>query len=481
MTEPTRTLRARLAAVWSWLQAPGWIEAVAAVGALAVVLAWVDAPVVEDSLFWWVPKGLSAAEHGPQLTYAHDLPVVVSKGLEGGPMPPQWAAGLPDYAHPPLWYWWLGACFALFGPSIATVHLACAPVAVAAAVGWVALARRLGSPVAGLAPFALPPVLAQLLRPELDLPLLAAVAWALVGLVAGRWALFVGASILAVGCKEPGVLLAAAALLRVVHRGEWRRLPHALAPLCALAAWGMLHGGLASAERLPDSVWSWLLVDLPSALRLVCWEQGRGLLVVGLIGAGVGIRPRHREPFRWLLGFAVVWVVFFSIVGFRLQPQNPEPLTHVRYFVPGVALLALLSAQRWPWIPLAGLLFLHARSPYGPEASLYGVDAGRAEAASADWIRSEVALGRRVWVGSYHMAALSQDWTGHGSSGAAGVKQYSATTDPNELQPGDRVIFAAYGEPAGGLLRHWSFAGLQEWTAGAATVMAAEVIGPQQQ
>jgi len=480
VVDAPRSPHPRIATAWRAVHAPGRLERVAALIAAGVVLMWADAPLVEDSLFWWVPKGLLAAEQGPKLVLAHTLPDTIAGSLSPDATPPQWAGGLPDYAHPPLWYWWLGLWVRLFGASVTTIHLACAPIAAAAAAGWVALARRLGAPLAGLAPLALPPIFAQLLRPELDLPLLAASAWALVGLASGRWGLFAGAAVLAVGVKEPGVLLAAGGMLRVLHLREWSKLPHALAPLVALGAWALLHGGLASAERLPASVGDWLWADLPAALQLVFWEQGRGLLVVGLVAAVVALRPRRRGPVLWLSGLMVVWVVFFSIVGFRLQPHNPEPLTHVRYFGPGLAVLAVLASVRWPWVPLVGLVFLHGRSPYGPEASLYGVDAGRAEAASAGWIREQVADGRRVWVGSYHMAALSQTWTGHGTEGADGVRMYSADTLPRALDVGDLVVFAAYGEPAGPLVRAWTFEGVREWRAGEAVVVAAAVKAPRE-
>ncbi len=461
--------------VRKFLHQPGWLELVAGGLAGVVVLGWLDAPIVEDSLFWWVPKGILAAQTGPDFIFAHVLPDVLAAPLSPQNTPPQWAGGLPDYAHPPLWYWWLGAWIRALGLSVTVIHLACAPLASAAAAAWVALARRLGTPLAGLAPLALPPVLAQFVRPELDLPLLAAVSWAVVALVRGQWGWFAGLGVVAVWCKEPGVLLTAPAALRILRTREWSALPYAMAPLVALGVWGTMHGGLASPERLPDSMMVWLTDDLPAALRLVFWEQARGLLFLGASTAAWGLRHRFRGPWIWVGGLVLAWVLFFSVVGFRLQPNNPEPLTHVRYFVPGLALLAILASLRWPWVSLPGLLFLHAASPYGPEANFYGIDAGRAEAASAGWIRDRVREGRTVWVGSYQMAALTQSWAGHGTEGAAGTRIYSAQTDMMTLAQGDIVMFAAYGEPAGRLLRTWTFEGIQEWTAGDATVVAAEV------
>ena len=477
MAHAPRSPHPRLDSVWTAVHQPGRLEVVAAVLAVGVVGLWLEVPLVEDSLFWWVPKGLMVAEQGPRLALAGDLPAAMAARLSPETLPPQWAGGLPDYAHPPLWYWWLGAWLAALGPSITTLHLACAPVAAAAAAGWVAVARRLGAPLAGLAPFAVPSVVAQLLRPELDLPLLAVVPWCLVALLSGRWGAFAALSVLAVGVKEPGVLLCGAALLRVAHTRDARHLPHALAPLAALGVWGLLHGGLASAERLPASLGAWLSQDLPAAARLVVWEQGRWMWGLGLGGALWTLRPRDRGPWLVVGGFVGGWLLFFSVVGFRLQPHNPDPLTHVRYFGPGLALLAVLCAQRWPWVVLGGLLFLHARSPYGPEASLFGLDAARAEAASAGWVRAELAAGRRVWVGSYQAAALTQSWAGHGDGVGPGLRVYSAETSPDDLAVGDRVVLAAYGEPAGALLRAWTVDGVREWTSHEATVVAAEVVG----
>ena len=457
------------------VERPGALELVAALCASAVVWGWLDAPLVEDSLFWWVPKGILAAQQGPDLVLAHVLPTAVAAPLTPATTPPQWAGGLPDYAHPPLWYWWLGAWIRGFGLSITVIHLACLPVAAAAAAAWVRLGRCLGAPLAGLAPLALPPVLAQLVRPELDLPLLAAVSWAVVALVQGHWRWFSALAFVAVWSKEPGVLLVVPAGLRVLKNREWRALGHASTPLVALGMWALMHGGLASAERLPDSLLAWCTVDLPVALRLVFWEQGRFVVFLGAAGSAWALRHRFRSPWIWVLGLVLTWVLFFSVVGFRLQPHNPAPLTHVRYFVPGLALLAILGSVRWAWVCLPGLFFLHTSSPYGPESNFYGVDAGRAEAASAGWIRDRVREGRTVWVGSYQMAALTQSWAGHGTEGAEGTRVYSAQTDVMEISQGDIVVFAAYGEPAGRLVHTWTFEGLQEWSAGDATVVAAEV------
>ncbi len=473
--------RKRVWAEWKGrIEVPGRLEAVVAVLAAAVVVAWSGAPLVEDALFWWVPKALLVAEHGPQLVLDGGLPEEMVTGRSLATLPPQWTGGLPDYAHPPLWFWWLGAWLRLFGTSVTGVHLACAPFAAALGWGSVALARRLGSPWAGLAPLATPPVMAQLVRPELDLPLLACVVWALVALLGSRWRTFAGMGVLAVLFKEPGVLLCVpAGIMWALADRKWTRLPAVLAPLAALGAWGLLHGGLADAERLPDSMGVWITTDFPLAVRLLVVEQARWLWLVGAAAGAWVVRPRDRTAW-WVAGSLVVcWLLFFSVVGFRLQPHNPEPITHVRYFGPALVVGSILAASRWPLVVVPGLFFLHQRSVFGPEGSFHGIDAGRAEAASAPWIVDAIDGGRTVWVGSYHAAALSQPWAGHLDSPVSGVKVYSADTRPESLSIGDLVVLTAYGEPAGGLVRAWELEPVRDWTAGAATVTAAEVKAPR--
>ncbi len=101
-----------------------WIPSLlAACIAVAAVVSGLDAPLVEDSLFWWVPKALLALEVGPASSYAHVLPDAVAAGLTPETTPPQWAGGLPDYAHPPLWYLWLAGWLSA-GRTVEFVHLA---------------------------------------------------------------------------------------------------------------------------------------------------------------------------------------------------------------------------------------------------------------------------------------------------------------------------------------------------------------------
>ncbi len=448
-----------------------------------VIAGWIlsnlRAPIVEDSLFWWVPQALIVAERGPELSPAGTLPTLMQAGLEGGSLPSQWSDGIPDYAHPPLWFWYLGAWLALFGAKVEVIHLACLPLGLAFGLGMVALARRVGNPWAGLAPLGLPPVLAQLLRPELDLPLLALLPWALVALADGRWRLFFGLGLLAPWLKEPGVLFVVPALGFAFQASRTETGKHslfpwvsAISPLMGLALWRLVHGGLAGAERLPAGFGAYLLEDLPAALVLAFAHQGRWVLWLGL---PLLLQRRHRLSVPPLVLFVGVWVVFFSIVGFRLQENNPEPITHVRYFLPALVVLAVLLGQRGFWLALGGLFFLHDRSPYGPEASLFGVDAARAEASAVTWIRSQLEVGRRVWVGRYQAAALSQPWAGHTDTPVSGFQVFSPETDVMSLSSGDLVLRAAYGEPLGPLQMYWRMEGSRTWKLHDALVAALEV------
>lgn len=420
---------------------------VAGLLAAAWVLLNLDAPLVEDGLFWWVPKGLLAAELGPRTVLAHTLPAVMEPGLAVTGTPPQWTGGLPDYAHPPLWYWWLGL-FLAAAPTVQAVHLACLPPAVLAAAGFAALGARVGHRWSGLGVLSLPPVLAQMLRADLDLPLLAVFPWALLALLDRRWRRFAVLGFLAPWLKEPGVILAAPAVLACLSDRTVRL--EALAPLLGLGTWALVHGGLAQPESLPtglEGYWG----DLGIAARILFFEQGRWLLLLGLYG--LWQRGALRDRTVILGGLVVTWWVFFSAVGFFAGRGTLDSLTHVRYFLPGMAVATVLLARRWPWLPLLGLVYLRARSPFGPEASLYGLDAARAERDAVPALEAALAEGGRVWVGSYQAAGLSQPWAGIVEEPVGPVQIYSLGTDPRLLQAGDVLVVAAYGEPAGSLLR----------------------------
>jgi hypothetical protein len=458
-----------------WLErvsAPAWVPRVlAALGALALVLLNLDAPLVEDSLFWWVPKALMAMEIGPSATYAHALPATLQAGLTPETTPPQWAGGLPDYAHPTLWYVWMGL-FLSASQTVQAVHLACLLPAVIAAVGFVEVGDRLGSRWAGLVPLMLPPIQAQLLRPELDLPLLAIVPWALLALLDGKWRRFAILGLLAPWMKEPGVLLVVPAVLRAFKERQLRW--EALTPLLGLGLWGLAHGGLATPERLPVTPVQWLTQDLWVALRIVFIEQGRWLLLLALPWT---VSWWRRGPAVQLTGsLAGVWVLFFATVGFFATRGAADLHTHVRYFGPGLAIVAILLAVRLPWLALPGLLYLHVASPFGPEASHFGPDAGRAERSAAPWIRETIEAGDTVWVGSYQAAGLTQPWAGHVDAPVHGFRVYGIDTRPEDVHPGDIVVVSAYGEPAGRLARGLRWEAEETWTEHAATVTAFRVL-----
>jgi len=443
-----------------------------ALTAAAIAAAWVllnlDAPLVEDSLFWWVPKGLLAAQDGPGIVLAGELPASMA-GAQITGMPPQWTGGLPNYAHPPLWYWWLGLWMG-DAPSLTRVHLATLLPTVAMAVGFALLGGRLGHRWSGLTVLALPPVLAQVLRADLDLPLLAVFPWALLALLDRRWQSFALLGFLAPWLKEPGVILAAPAVLVCIADRQPRLA--ALSPLLGLGAWALVHGGLAQPERLPFSLTGWL-TDLGLAGRILFWEQGRGLLLLGLWG--LWQRGATRERAMVLGGLVLTWWIFFATVGFFAGRGSLDTLTHVRYFLPGMAVAAVLLSRRWPLLALPGLWFAWQPNAFGPEASVYGIDAARAEREAAPWIVEQVDEGRRVWVGSYQAAGLSQPWAGIVDEPVGSVQIYALGTDPRALEGGDLLVVAAYGEPAGALLRAVQHEQVEEWTVRQATVRAFEV------
>jgi hypothetical protein len=219
----------------------------------------------------------------------------------------------------------------------------------------------------------------------------------------------------------------------------------------------------------------WLQRDLWVALRIVLVEQGRWLLLLAI-------------PFtwrRWRRGLAaeltgslvVTWIVFFAAVGFFATRGAADLHTHVRYFLPGMALAGVLLGVRAPWLALPGLVWLHAASPYGPEASRHGIDAGRAEAAAAPWIAAQVDAGETVWVGSYQAAALTQPWAGAVAAPLTGFRLYAMDTGPEQIEVGDLVVVAAYGEPAGRLARGLEWEEAETWSVREATVRAYRVTG----
>jgi hypothetical protein len=438
----------------------GWVVLGALIAA-AWVCVHIDAPLVEDSLFWWVPKGIKAGEAGFPLSPSGDLPLAMTASASALP---QWSGGLPDYGHPPLWYWWLGL-WTQSGASLLNIRLATLLPAMAAGAGFVALGHRLGSTVAGFAVFALPPFLAQLVRPELDLPLLALVPWALIALLDRAWMRFSVLSALAVFCKEPGVLLVVPALVTAFdeRRIRWA----ALTPLFALGIWAAMHGWMAKPERLPDGLLGWGH-DLATVAFIVFIAQGRFLLLLGL---------KNFRGERALAAFVLVWMAFFATVGFFANRGTADLFTHVRYLLPGMAVAAVVMAGRWPWMALGGLLWLRTASPFGPEASLHGIDVARSGQDAAPWIQTQVDQGQTVWVGSHLAAALTQPWAGMVDRPTHGIRVYSIQTQPEEVRPGSILIASGYGEPTGAILAGRDTELLQRWSHGQGQVEAFRV-GP---
>jgi hypothetical protein len=59
-----------------------------------------------------------------------------------------------------------------------------------------------------------------------------------------------------------------------------------------------------------------------------------------------------------------------------------------------------------------------------------------------------------------------------------GLRVYGPETDPAALAPGDLLVIAAYGEPAGRLLRALSTDPVASWSEARATARAVRVRGP---
>ncbi|MFH1469648.1 MAG: hypothetical protein ABIO70_35005 [Pseudomonadota bacterium] len=460
------------------------------VGALpaAFLLAHLGLPLVEDSLFWWVPRALWLTEHGPAWVAAGDLPRAC---LTGGALPPQWSGGLPDYGHPPLWFHYLAGWLALLGPYAWALRLACLPPA--ALLGWsaVALARRIGGPAASplaLLVLAAPPVLAQVLRPDTDLPLLALSLTALVALADGRPWRFALLAALAAWIKEPAVLLTVPAA--VLGLRDRRMLAAAAAGPAALALWVTIHRAatgwaLAGAERLPPSLGAWL-GDLAAVLHLTFAATGRWiaplLLLAGLAAARARPTmppspPGHATARRTALilaVFAAAQIAVFSVLNFLGGRDVAQGYTHVRYLLPGAAAallllgglggrallraLPVLGAHPLRAWALLGLLTVavalpgsHRLHPRGPEATLFGRDQALA------WVQAAAALPAlrppegSIWVESHVYTALTQPWAGLVPDALEGLRPSSPDLLPDELHPGDLLVHCSYGEPLGRL------------------------------
>ena len=429
------------------------------------VLSQLDAPIVEDSLFWWIPKALMAAEQGPRLVYANALPTEILHGLDPRTTPNQWDGGLPDYGHPPLWYWFLGL-FLRVSPSVEAIHIACLLPAVMIGTGFAALGAAIGSRWSGLSVLCLPPVLAQLLRPELDLPLLAVVPWALLALIRGQWMRFAVLGILASWIKEPGVLLCVPAIFKAWQERRLRLA--ATAPLLGLMLWAVSYGRLASPEHTPSEIMNWLH-DLWSCTKITALIQGRFLILFGLFLAWNHCRSKPRDL---CLSFVLFWILFFSFIGFLGGRGPAETLTPVRYLLPGMAVLVTIGAARWPVLALVGLFWLPLRSPFGPEASIFGVDMGRAEARAASWLEAQGQNGAQIWVGSYTAAGLTQPWSGITDVPLREFHIYDSETRASDIPNGAIFVEASYGEPVAAIKNELQVEEIERWEVGEAFLVA---------
>ncbi|MCP4805339.1 MAG: glycosyltransferase family 39 protein [Proteobacteria bacterium] len=421
--------------------APGLLAALVGV---AFVLWNLDAPLIEDGLFWWVPKALRLTETGPSLV----IDVLPEAARPGFTLPPQWEGGLPDYAHPPLWYMYLAIFLLLPVKTHVAVHLAALPIAVLFGTGMAALLRRLGGPQAAWAAAAfvlIPPVAAQLLRPDTDLPLMALTPWALVFILDRRDGMFALVAGVATACKEPGILLAAPAVIAclVDRRKGWGWL----APPLVLAGWAGLHyaatgWGLASSERLPDSFLGWLS-DLGTVAWIVLGEQGRWLVIPAAIW-GLTKAPRRRGLLI-VLAHVVVQIGFFGTLNFLGGLDRLDAHTHVRYLIPGMLGALALAVALFPLnavaVAILGVIFLHRPSPHGPESSLYGLDVARA-------VR-DAEIPADAWVGSYAWTQLTRPYAGVVDTPRDDLRVYRFGTDPAEID--GPIVEVCEGEPLGRL------------------------------
>ena len=450
------------------------------------LLGLLDTPLYEDGLFWWVPRALLLAQDGPAWIAAGDLPLACLPNTE---LPPQWTGGLPDYGHPPLWFHYLAAWVHILGPHAWVIHLACVPMALALGAGAVTLARRLAGPagtVLAAAALLSPPLLAQLLRPDTDLPLLAASLWALVMLIDRRPLHFAVLSILAAWLKEPAVLLVLPALVLAARERCPRLLVACTAAPLALVGWGLIHHqqvgwALAGAEHLPAGVGPYLR-DLGAVLYLSLAASGRWvtwLLLAAVLVVGRRVDPAAPSPAdpspatRALLVcgvFVVSQLLVFAGLNFLGGRGAQDAYTHVRYLLPAITTATLLGLaitlrqalastprlrahpQRVALIMAAVVVvaalptarWLH---PRGPETNLFGIDQARA------WQRSVVLIEQHrpptglVWVESHLYTALTRPYAGLVDRPMTGIVPFGPATRPEDPEPGDLVVYSRYGDP----------------------------------
>ncbi len=425
-------------------------------GALVVVLG-LGVPLVDDTFFWWVPKALLFSEGGGPWVLAGDLPTALRPDAK---LPPHWVDGLPDYAHPPLWYAWLALWLKILGPHHWGVHLAVLPLAIGIGVGFAALLQRLGGVrAAWTAPVlvCLPPVAALLLRADTDVPLLLFSTWALVALLDQKDGLFALLAALAAASKEPGVLLVVPALAACWMDKRWTL--GWLAPVAILGAWAGIHwletggplGGwaLASSEHLPAGPLDWL-GDVLAVLRITLFEQGRWLILVGFAWMAWKGLPGSRRAWRLVSIHAGTQLLFFGTLNYLGGIDRVDRYTHVRYLLPGITSAAALGLAAGPIaappLLLASLWFLHERSDDGPEASLHGIDTARALGQARPLLEE---IGGQVWVGSHAHAQLTRPYSGIGSPPLDHLKSFDVNTRPAQVS--GHLVHASVGEPLGRL------------------------------
>ncbi len=334
------------------------------------------------------------------------------------------------------------------------------PLALAIGAGLAALLHHLGGrKAAWTAPaiLLLPPVSAELLRADTDLPLLVFSTWALVALLERRELRFALLASLATLSKEPGVLLAVPALAACVldRRLRWGWL----APPVALLTWGAIHwavtggalGGWAfsGAEHLPGSLGDWAS-DIWSVARISLFAQGRWVLWL-LAAWALFKRPVLERRAALLVGVhTLAQLGFFSTLNFLGGIDRVDRYTHVRYLLPGMTSATALGLGAFPLaaVPLtaASLWKRHDASPDGPEASLWGTDTGLALQKALPTIDS---LEGPVWVGSYSWTQLTRTWAGVVDEARSGLHCFGILTRPDEVS--GHLLHASVGEPLGRL------------------------------
>ena len=169
--------------------------------------------------------------------------------------------------------------------------------------------------------------------------------------------------------------------------------------------------------------------------------------------------------------------MFFATIGFFANRGTIDLYTHIRYLLPGMAVAVVLLAGTRPYLAVGGLFFVHVASPYGPEASLFGIDQARSEQQAAPWIADELAKGERLWVGTHQAAGLGQPWAGIVDEPVVGFEIYSFETQAGDIQPNDIVLETAYGEPSGAILDGRSKTEIGQWVVHDAWVKAWRIGG----